>query len=279
MNECNNNKGIKTSKRHNFSNKLTTKCEPVPTFCTTSSFCRCRLAVRRADLRQPEHRLHHICHTWSCSQVSAMRASWCNSCQRKKEPENVAAEVSLFSITRELNHLLEDVVLLSLRLLVDFWFISLLLVFLSGPAVSPSTWPWVWQLFPLSWRGRRGFWTGAGSQVRGRSWLCCASILSTTKSCFFYFQLHYCADCFLVKVTKLTTLESFKLKKKHLMGVFFLHCSEGYWWISSSKIFKIKEKVLNFLKTFSFLFVLLTVAHYFLLLVCIGTHILSCLWK
>lgn len=87
MNECNNNRGIKTSKRHHFSNKLTTKCEPVPvdaTFCITSSFCRCRLAVRRADLRQPKHRLHDICHTWSCSQVSAMRASWCNSCQKKR---------------------------------------------------------------------------------------------------------------------------------------------------------------------------------------------------
>lgn len=42
----------------------------------------------------------------------------------------------------------------------------LLFLVLSGPPVSPSTWLWVWLLSPLSWRGRRGFWTGAGSQVR-----------------------------------------------------------------------------------------------------------------
>lgn len=41
-----------------------------------------------------------------------------------------------------------------------------------NPAVSPSTWPWAWQLSPSSWRGRRGFWTDAGSQVRGRSSQC-----------------------------------------------------------------------------------------------------------
>lgn len=34
------------------------------------------------------------------------------------------------------------------------------------PAASPFTWLWVWQRSPLCWRGRRGFWTGAGWQVR-----------------------------------------------------------------------------------------------------------------
>lgn len=34
------------------------------------------------------------------------------------------------------------------------------------PAASHFTWLWVWQRSPLCWRGRRGFWTGAGLQVR-----------------------------------------------------------------------------------------------------------------
>lgn len=37
---------------------------------------------------------------------------------------------------------------------------------LLTPAASPSTWLLVWQRSPLCWRGRRGFWTGAGWQVR-----------------------------------------------------------------------------------------------------------------